>query len=69
MTSERAAFLLRCLLIFNGLMTLLALLAVFLPTDWMDGFHRELGLGPLPRRPIVEYLTRSVSDSTRHLGR
>ena len=42
-------------------MTLLALPAVFMPTAWMDGFHRELGLGPLPQGPIVEYLTRSVS--------
>jgi hypothetical protein len=61
LTSSRAAFLLRCLLIFNGVMTLLALSAVFLPTAWMDGFHRNLGLGPLPQGPIVEYLTRSVS--------
>lgn len=60
-TSSRAALLLRCLLIFNGAMTLLALLAVFMPTASMDVFHRNLGLGPLPQGPIVEYLTRSVS--------
>lgn len=61
MKPNRAAFLLRCLLIFNGLMTLLALLAVFLPTASMDAFHRGLGLGALPEGPIVEYLARSVS--------
>jgi len=61
MKPTRAAFLLRCLLVFNGVMVLLALPAVFMPTAWMDYFHRDLGLGPLPRGPIVEYLTRSVS--------
>ena len=61
MKSSRASFLLRCLLIFNGVMTLLALPAVFMPTASMDAFHRGLGLGPLPQGPIVEYLTRSVS--------
>ena len=61
MKPNRAAFLLRCLLVFNGVMVLLALPAVFMPTAWMDYFHRDLGLGPLPRGPIVEYLTRSIS--------
>ena len=61
MKPNRAATLLRCLLVFNGAMTLLALPAVFMPTAWMDGFHRNLGLGPLPQGPIVEYLARSVS--------
>jgi hypothetical protein len=61
MKPNRAAMLLRFLLVFNGAMTLLALAAVFMPTAWMDGFHRQLNLGPLPQRPIVEYLTRSVS--------
>ena len=61
MTPNRAVTLLRCLLIFNGVMTLLALPAVFMPTAWMDYHHRNLGLGPLPQVPIVEYLARSVS--------
>jgi hypothetical protein len=61
MKPSRAALLLRWLLIFNGAMTLLALPAVFMPTASMDAFHRNLGLGPLPQGPIVEYLTRSVS--------
>ena len=61
MNPIRAEFLLRCLLVFNGVMVLLALLAVFMPTAWMDYLHRGLILEPLPRGPIVEYLTRSVS--------
>jgi hypothetical protein len=61
LTPARATTLLRCLLIFNGVLTLLALPAVFLPTPWMDHFHRGLNLGPLPDGPIVQYLARSLS--------
>ena len=61
LTPTRAAIALRWLLIANGVMTLCALPAVFLPTAWMDAFHRNLGLGPLPEGPIVQYLARSVS--------
>jgi hypothetical protein len=61
LTPTRAAFVLRWLLVINGALTLLALPAVFMPTAWMDHFHRHLGLGPLPEGPIVQYLARSVS--------
>jgi hypothetical protein len=40
---------------------LLALLAVFLPTGWMAAVNDWLGLGEMPRGPLVEYLTRSLS--------
>jgi hypothetical protein len=40
---------------------LLAFVAAILPLDWMAGIHRRLGLGELPRSPIVEYLARSAS--------
>lgn len=42
-------------------MMLLALGAVVMPFAWMDGVHRNLGLGPLPDTTIVHYLTRSAS--------
>ena len=61
LTPTRAAVVLRWILILNGIMTLLALPAVFMPTEWMDAFHRNLGLGALPEGPIVQYLARSVS--------
>jgi hypothetical protein len=62
MTPSRAVFVLRWLLVVNGGLTLLALLAVFMPTASMDHIHREnLGLGPLPEGPIVQYLARSLS--------
>lgn len=38
-----------------------AFVAVVLPVEWMATGHRWLGLGDLPRTPIVEYLARSVS--------
>jgi hypothetical protein len=44
-----------------GVVDLLALLAVFLPLEWMAKTHSGLGLGELPREPIVGYLTRSAS--------
>lgn len=35
--------------------------AVLMPHAWMDAIHQALGLGDLPRLPVVEYLTRSLS--------
>lgn len=32
-----------------------------MPFEWMDSTHRWLGMGELPRAPIVGYLARSVS--------
>ena len=40
---------------------LTALGAVVMPFDWMNSIHQQLGLGELPRAPIVGYLTRSIS--------
>jgi hypothetical protein len=49
------------LLRYIGSVSLLALVAVFMPFTWMDATHRWLGLGPLPTGPIVGYLARSLS--------
>jgi hypothetical protein len=49
------------LLRIGGVLTLLALGAAFMPHAWMDAVHRALGLGELPRIPIIGYLTRSLS--------
>lgn len=46
--------------LFGGV-TCCAIFAALLPTDWMAATHAWLGLGPLPRAPVVEYLTRSIS--------
>jgi hypothetical protein len=52
---------LRTLLRVVGVLTLLALFAVFMPKSWMASTHRWLGLGELPDAPIVQNLARSVS--------
>src|SRR5215470_14742014 len=46
--------------LFGGI-TCLALLATLLPTQWMAAAHAWLGLGPFPRAPLTEYLTRSIA--------
>ena len=56
--AERA---LKFLLRYIGTMSLLALVAVFMPYQWMDATHRALGMGPLPAEPVVGYLARSLS--------
>ncbi len=58
---ERTEKALRILLQVVGVIVLTAVLAIVMPTPWMDSIHRWLGLGELPRAPIVEYLTRSLS--------
>jgi hypothetical protein len=40
---------------------LLALPTALLPFEWMDAAHRALGMGELPRAPLIGYLTRSLS--------
>jgi len=44
-----------------GSVLLLAAVAVFLPTRWMEASSRWLGLGEFPASPLVDYLTRSIS--------
>ena len=44
-----------------GTLDLLAVLAVLIPDEWMSRGHQWLGLGELPRAPIVAYLARSAS--------
>ena len=56
--AERA---LRAVLRLNGAVTSLAIVAVFMPLDWMDRVHRYLGMGPIPTAPVFEYLARTVS--------
>jgi len=56
--AERA---LVALLRLGGVLTGLAILAVFLPTEWMAATHHRLGLGAYPAAPITDYLARSLS--------
>jgi hypothetical protein len=38
-----------------------AIVPAVMPLSWMDATHRWLGMGPLPRGPVVEYLARTLS--------
>jgi hypothetical protein len=59
MTADRAlAWLLRLV----GGIELCAIPFIFIPFPLMGSIHdRVLGFGPLPERPIVEYMARSLS--------
>jgi len=61
MQPERAERILTWLLRALGGLTVLAVFAIFLPTDWMAVANDRLGLAPLPRTPLTEYLTRTLS--------
>ncbi len=61
MTDAGRVRILKGLLRFGGVLTGSAFLAVLLPADTMAAIHRELGLGELPRAPVVDYLARSVA--------
>src|SRR5580704_7377115 len=52
---------LKILLRIIGVLTLFALVGMFMPKSWMASTHQWLGLGELPDAPIVENLARSVS--------
>ncbi len=49
------------LLRISGVILLTALIPAVMPFVWMQEIHRWLGLGELPRGPIIGYLTRSLS--------
>ena len=53
--------LLVALLRLAGATMVLAFPAMLLPNDWMAATHEWLGLGEFPRRPVVEYLARSIA--------
>jgi hypothetical protein len=55
--SSALALVLRAL----GVLDLLALAAVLLPTGWMAAAHAWAGLGTMPEGPVVGYLARSAS--------
>lgn len=53
---------LQWLLRFVGGIELCAIPFILVPVSWMAEIHEGvLGLGPLPRAPIVDYMARSLS--------
>jgi hypothetical protein len=52
---------LRLLLCAGGCLLVSAFPTMLLPVDWMAATHEWLGMGELPRRPVVDYLARSAA--------
>ena len=67
-TMKKSQTALIILLRFCGITALLAIAAVFMPFQWMDVIHHQMGLGPFPDAPIVSYLSRSVSAFYATMG-
>jgi hypothetical protein len=61
MTSRTAERLLTWLVVLNGAVTALALVAVVMPTRWMQVGAASAGVGEFPDTPLTQYLVRSVS--------
>ncbi len=62
MTDPHADTSLKWILRLVGGVEVCAIPFIFFPQGWMDAIHdRLLGLGPLPDRPVVEYMARSLS--------
>jgi hypothetical protein len=51
-----------------GSVALLAIIAVIMPYSWMNAIHKLLGLGELPKEPIVGYLACSTSAFYAFIG-
>lgn len=51
-----------------GGFSLLAVIFIFAPYNWMDALHTALGMGKLPETPVVGYLARSTSAFYALLG-
>ena len=61
MTDVARRRLLVAVLRLAGTITVTAFLTILMPVEWMASTHRWLGLGELPRAPVVEYLARSIA--------
>lgn len=61
MSPRAAETTLKWLLLGLGVLTCLALVAVFLPTSWMEAGAEAAGFGEFPDVLLVQYLARSVS--------
>ncbi|MGA2497617.1 MAG: hypothetical protein ABSH20_07735 [Tepidisphaeraceae bacterium] len=65
MSAERD---LRVFLRVTGTISMLAIIAVFMPRSMMDAANRALGLGAIPAPPVFEYLARSESALYAMMG-
>lgn len=58
---SRSEKILTIVLRVGGILVCTAFIFMAMPMDWMVAIHAWLGLGKMPRDPIVEYLARSTS--------
>jgi hypothetical protein len=68
MTPKTARRILKWLLRVMGGAAMLAIVAVFMPTAWMEAGARWAGVGPFPDTTLTQYLARSVSALYALLG-
>ena len=61
MKPETAEKLLVWILRAAGVVCVLAIVPMLMPTAWAQSAHAAIGLGDLPGEPIVEYLVRGMS--------
>jgi hypothetical protein len=61
MKPATAEYLLKWLLRLDGLLMMLAVAAVVMPSTLMDWTHQRLGMGALPADRVTEYLARSCA--------
>jgi hypothetical protein len=59
---------LRLLLRALGVICLLAIVPLIMPSRWLDAAHQWMGLGSFPSEPIADYLARSVSSLCAFYG-
>src|SRR4030042_4784845 len=52
----------------SGVVSLFALVGVFMPYSWMNITHQWLGMGTLPAEPVVGDLARSPSAFSAFFG-
>lgn len=68
MQAASAEKVLKWLLVVLGAMAASAVFTAVMPTAWMEACSRWLGVEPLPRTPLAQYLTHSLSLVYAHLG-
>ncbi len=61
MRTGRAETILKWLLIVLGALAALAVIPIVMPFAWMQAGNTWLGLEPLERTPLAQYMTRSLS--------
>ena len=68
MRPETSEKILTWLLRVNGFLACLAIIAVVMPTSWMDAGSRAAGVGSFPDTVLTQYMARSLSALYALLG-